>query len=333
MVETTNRHEIEATTSYKKIAALVEQWIENHKGETFDLDTVYRQLQVFNRENRNYITIILSKLVHKNILEKNNKIYRYIDNTCKYIDWVNADSGDVLNIRWPYGIKDNSKFGFDGRAIISSGDVVVVAGTSNMGKTAFCMNLLWENMDTYPCTLMINEYSPGKFNRRAGKMDWKTPQNGDGASKFELIERHHSWKDIIRPDNINIIDWINMGKDFYQIGQTLEGIQSKLNKGVAVISLQKAEGKDLGIGGQFSEHPTSLYLLVDYQRMTIRKAKEWKQWNPNGKIYGFEIIDEGTKFHNIRQIIKCKQCWGSGHTKGGECDKCQGTGYVDADEV
>lgn len=333
MVESTNKHVIEATGTYKKIAALLEQWVENHKGETFDLDTVYRQLQIFNRENRNYITTILSKLVHKGVLEKTNRIYRYIDNTCKHIDWVSASENNTLDVHWPYGIKDNSKFGFDGRVIVSPGDIIVIAGTSNMGKTAFCLNFLWENMDSFPCTLMGNEYTAGKFKRRVKRMDWKNPLKEDGSPKFELIERRSGWKDIIRPNNINIIDWVNLEDNFYQIGKVIEGIQEPLDGGIALISIQKDETKQMGLGGHFSEDLASFYLLVDYQRLTIRKVKEWKEWNPNKKIYGFEISDGGTKFHNIRQIIKCKQCWGSGHTKGGECDKCQGTGYVDADEV
>lgn len=333
MVET---HKDEANGQYRKVAALVREWIELHKGETFDLDTVCRHLQVQERDNRKYVAIELSKLVGKGTLEKVTSplykpIYRYIDNTCKYIDWVNAPDSDVLDIKWPYGVDDGSQFGFDGRVRVAPGDVIVVAGTSNMGKTAFCMNFLWENMDTYACTLMGNEYSPGKFRRRSGRMTWKNPIGDDGKSKFELIERREGWKDIIRPNNINIIDWINLSDKFYEIGKIIEDIQARLHNGIVLISLQKDEHKTRGLGGGFSEHLSSLYLTVDYERLTIIKAKEWVEWNPNGKIYGFRIVNGGTKFHNIRQVRKCRGCWGSGRAKGGECEPCGGTGYVDED--
>jgi len=321
---------------YQKVAALVREWIELHKGESFDLDMINRQLQIQERTNRKYVAVELSKLVGKETLEKvtnplHKPFYRYIDNTCKYIDWLNAPSSDVLNINWPYGIGDGSKFGFDGRVRIAPGDVIVVAGTSNMGKTAFCLNFLWENMDTYPCTLMGNEYTGGKFKRRVGRMTWKTPVDDAGKSKFELIERREGWKDIIRKDNINIIDWINLSDKFYEIGKIIEDIQARLHNGIVLISLQKDEHKTRGLGGGFSEHLSSLYLSVDYERLTIIKAKEWVEWNPNGKTYGFQIVDGGTKFHNIRQIRKCRACWGSGRSKGGQCEPCGGVGYVDED--
>ena len=200
----------EATGQYQKIASLVREWIEIHKGESFDLDMISRQLQIQERSNRKYVAIELSKLVGKGTLEKVTSpiykpIYRYIDNTCKYIDWVNASDNDTIEVRWPYGINDSSKFGFDGRVIVSPGDIIVIAGTSNMGKTVFCLNFLWENMDNFPCTLMGNEYTAGKFKRRTNRMDWKNPLKEDGKPKFELIERREGWKDIIRPNNINII--------------------------------------------------------------------------------------------------------------------------------
>lgn len=326
----------EANGAYLKVAALVREWADIHRGETFDLDTVCRQLEIQERDNRKYVAIELSKLVGKGMLEKvtnplHKPFYRYIDNTCKYIDWVSASDDDILDIKWPYGVEDNSVFGFDGRVRISPGDIIVIAGTSNMGKTAFCLNFLWENMDLYPCTLMGNEYKPSKFKRRVNRMTWKAPFNENGEPKFELIERHDGWKDIIRPDNINIIDWINLKDNFYHIGMIIEEIQERLRSGIALISLQKDENKTRGLGGGFSEHLASLYLTVDYERLTIVKAKEWREWNPNGKMYGFEIVSGGAKFNNIRQITKCKQCWGTGRTKGGECDKCQGKGFVDVD--
>ena len=325
---------IEATGQYQKIASLVREWVEIHKGEAFDLDMISRQLQIQERTNRKYVAIELSKLVGKGTLEKVTSpiykpLYRYIDNTCKYIDWVNAASSDVLDIKWPYGIEDDSRFGFDGRVKISPGDAIVLAGVSNMGKSTFCHNFVWENMDEFPCTLMGNEYVPGKFKRRVGRMTWKDPLNPDGTPKFELIERREGWKDIIRPDNINIIDWINLSDKFYEIGKIIEDIQARLHRGIVMIALQKDEHKTRGLGGGFSEHLSSLYLSIDYERLTIVKAKEWTEWNPNGKMYGFKIVDGGTKFHNIRLIRKCKTCWGSGHSKGGQCEHCGGTGYVD----
>lgn len=324
---------MEDTGKYKRASALVDEQLEIHAGEQFTLDSLCRWISpnaAMNRDDRKLVAIKLSYEVKHQKLEKNNILYRVIDHSYKDIDWVNADPGVESGIQWPYGIDDGTRFGFDGHVVISQGQTVVLAGKSNSGKTTFCLNLLWENMDTVPCTLMGNEYTPANFKRRTSRMAWADPLK-DGKPKFELIERFDNWKDIIRPDNLNIIDWINLGDNFYQIGKIIEGIQAKLKTGVAVICIQTAPGKELGLGGAFSIHLASLYLSIDYERMTVLKAKEWNAYNPNNDTYGFEIVNHGTQFHRIRKIKKCPKCWGTGKSKGQECPDCIGKGWIDED--
>ena len=163
-------------------------------------------------------------------------------------------------------------------------------------------------------------------------MTWKEPLK-NGKPKFELIERHDNWKDIIRPDNVNIIDWINLGDNFYQIGTVIEGIQAKLNKGIALISLQKDESKALAVGGHFSEDLSSVYFVIDKGRLTVKKVKEWYDHNPNGEMFRFDIANGGTQFRNIQKIKKCPVCYASGVHRMVKCDTCEGSGYIDVKEV
>uniref|UniRef100_A0A6M3KZT2 Uncharacterized protein n=1 Tax=viral metagenome TaxID=1070528 RepID=A0A6M3KZT2_9ZZZZ len=318
----------ETSGRYKEVASRVREWLEIHKGEHFDLDLISRQLNLGTAEARKYAAIELSRKVQQGILEKVSNRYIYIDSSYKVIDWLNA-SVESFDVKFPYGIEDQTKFGFDGSALISPGDIIVIAGQSNAGKTLFCLNLLWENMDNYPCTLMGNEYAPGKFKRRVFRMKWRSPVNVDGQPKFELIERFNRWQDIIRPNNINIIDWINITDNFYQIGGIIEAIKGKLERGIAVISLQKSGENPHGRGGTFSVDMTSLYLSMDFNRLTVIKSKEWERYNPNRKTYGFEIVNQGTQFQNIRAIKKCYRCKGNGFNNQGKCDECGGTGWID----
>jgi len=313
------------------IRKMVDEWLSDHKGETFDLDTICRQLDIKIRDDRHTVIKKLHYEIDAKKLEMSDfkrGLYTYIDKTFVSIDWVNASPLTTIPIKWPIG-EDESHFGFADNVCISPGDIVVIAGVSNMGKTAICLNLLWDNMDIRHCTLMGNEYSGGKFKRRTTNMTWANPLKEDGTPKFDLIERHDRWKDIIKPDDINIIDWINLADNFYQIGSIIEGIQSKLRNGIAVISLQKSDQKSLGLGGGFSLHLASLYLAIDFERLTVVKAKEWYGVNPNGKMYGFSIGGAGTHFSNIREIKACRPCGGTGHAKGGDCQNCYGKGYID----
>lgn len=307
----------------------VDNWLILHRGESFDLNVICSQLDIKNKDDRNCVAKKLWFEVKRETLEKSNRLYSYIDRTYKSIDWVHAKLTPPMMITWPHGIDDGSRFGFDGAAHVSPGDIIIIAGLSNMGKSLFCINFLWENMDNYPgSVLMGNEYTPSKFARRVSKMDWKNPCKEDGTPKFELIERRENWKAIIKPNAINIIDWINLEDNFYKIGSIIEGIQSKLKDGIALIAIQKDANKNLGLGGGFSEHLASLYLTIDKNRLTCRKCKEWSGHNPNGEMYSFEIHNEGTEFRNIHTVVQCKVCFGTGKKQGGECSACMGTGVV-----
>lgn len=315
--------------TYKKISAIVDTWLEVHRGETFDLDLVCRQLQITERENRHFVAMKLAYEVRQGKLEKLNRIYRYINKDKDIIDWYNSNIDNTINIKYPQG-RDGTKFGFDGCVCISPGDIIVVAGVSNMGKTTFAQNFLWENMDNYSCVLMGNEYTPVKFKRRISRMTWNNPLDENGKPKFELIKRLENWADIVEPNKITIIDWIALpANELYNIGHVIQGIQSKIDGGLALIVLQKDENSNLGRGRAFSEELASLYLTIDKGRLTVRKAKEWFEHNPNGEVYGFDITNGGVEFRNIRPLVKCFSCRGSGQYKGNECFTCHGTGYIE----
>jgi hypothetical protein len=324
--------EDESKPLYKSASAAVEKWLKLHKGETFDLDTICRQLEIHDADKRNLITIKLFNEVKQGTLEKHNRIYTIVNKDIINIPWYEADGANTISIQWPRSHLDDDEFSFAPHVVISQGQLIVLAGVSNMGKSCFAQNFLFENMDAHPCLLMVNEYNPGTFKRRISKMDWINPLKEDGTPKFKMIERHGDWKYAIEPDSINIIDWINIAEgDFWKIGTIMEDIQTKLKggKGMALIVLQKSGTKDLGTGGQYSEHLASVYLTLDYNRLTVRKVKEHDgAMQPNGKIYGFEIID-GVHFANIRELRQCPKCHGRCLQTKIECVDCHSTGFVD----
>jgi len=317
----------------REVRKSVDRWLTLHQGEEFDLDTICRQLNISAVERRHDVVKKLAYEVTTGKLEKSKKMYRYLSTIVQYIDWVHASTTTTIRLNWPRGRLDGTGFGFVGRVVVSPGDIIVLAGVSNAGKTSFCLNLLFENLEVIPCVLMGNEYQANKFRRRVEHMTWANPiDEATGLPKFELIKRYDNWKDVIRPDALNIIDWINLADNFWSIGAIIEGIQSKLHDGVAVISLQKSEVKTLGRGGDFSRDLSSIYLAIDPGRLTVVKCKEWQEVYPQGKTYSFELTQAGTVFGKIHEIAKCKPCWGSGKLRGGTCGICDGTGYVPVKE-
>lgn len=321
--------------NYKEMAQLVDDWLALNRspGFTFQPEDIFKHYskEIFSKNQKNDIMEKLWYEVNKKgNLEKNGRLYKYIIRDKRIIPWYNVDSNNTISIRWPCSHLDATEFDFGSHLIVSQGDLIVVAGVSNMGKTAFMQNFLFENMDTHPCQMMINEYNPGKFKRRIMKMDWAKPLKDDGTPKFQLIERHEDWKYAIEPDWINIIDWINVADgDFWKIGTLMEGIKGKLSKGIALVVIQKNESKDIGTGGQFSEHMADDYFLLDFQRLTVRKVKEHdNSMQPNGKVYGFEIID-GVHFSVIRQLRPCPKCHSRCLINKIECETCHSAGWID----
>jgi len=315
---------------YRQVATRIDTFLNDHEGESFDRRTVYNDCHIDTPEARHEASRKLSYEVKQGRLEKTGKgIFRYINTIVSTIDWVNASEKADSYIRWPYGVNDQSTFGFDGHVIVSPGDIVVIAGEGNTGKTTFCMNLLWENMDYFPCTLMGNEYTPSRTKRRFMQMNWRDPLDEHGKPKFELILRYNNWKDIIRPNHINIIDWINVTDNFYQIGDILEGIKSKLNKGVAICAIQKEKGKDMGRGGSFTMDFPILYLAMGFGQLKVVKGKEYIGKNLDNSVDGFELWGKMLeRFDKIRPLKKCPKC--KGFQGNNKCDICDGKGWHDA---
>ena len=191
-----------------------------------------------------------------------------------------------------------------------------------MGKTTFCLGFMLENMDKYHCLYMSNEFGGEEFRARMDGYEWADLYKSDGTPKFEAVQRYDNYQDIIQPDAINIIDYLDPGENAYLIGDQIDSIKRKLNKGIALIAIQKGvttlntkngvirQSKEYGVGGQFSEHRARLVLHVDMNMLWIKKAKSWHTHNPNNKRYTFEIVDHGSRFNNIQEVVEPN---GAGH--------------------
>jgi hypothetical protein len=316
----------------KTIWHLVDKWLAQHRGEKFDLDTICRHLDVKTRDTRQSVSKKLTYEVSHGRLEKYSDfrppLYKYIDKTLVLLDWQSSKSAKNLDgLKWPTGT-DDTRWGFDGRVYIPQRGLIVIAGVTNTGKSCWLRNLLWQNMDAYRCYYFTSETTEDDFADYASRMPFADPIGEDGKPKFDLILRNKDFRDVIQPDGINIIDWLNLGDAFYQLGTILEGIKEKLTTGIAVVAIQKDPNKELGMGGMWGEHLASLYLALDFERLTVKKAKKWYDVNPNNKCYGFKIVDGGARFAGIDELRKCMVCNGSGRKQGNQCPSCAGTGFV-----
>ncbi len=246
-----------------------------------------------------------------------------------------------VELIFPKDFNTGKEMDFAEDVIIREGDLILISGMSNFGKTTLCLNFCGENIDKNP-VLMGNEYtslveseyvpSPRFFNRLEA-MDWVEWVNKEGNDKFTLLPVRNDYAEHIVKDKINIIDWINIEGEYYMISPVTEAIKKQLGKGVGIIALQKNEGNTAGRGGAPTRDFADLELLVDKfgksdVLLTIGKVKEYK--NPIiGKTYVYSIVDQGVKIVGFREVKKCPVCWGKGYKGDKECPTCLGKKFID----
>jgi hypothetical protein len=289
---------------------LRERWFPQAKGRWFTTQDVWNFGQIRDTEKRIAVGEVLYHLAHelKNPeLRQSGKQYRLIDRDVEYINWWEADSKRVVKFKWMYSQEDDTNFGFEENIIVTPGDLIVVAGDTNAGKTAICLNVLAENMDYLPCTYFASEFNATKFKSRMDNFDWVEWLDVEGKPKFELVRRYENYEDVIRPNGLNIIDWMKPPTDIWKIADTFRGIIKELKDGVCVVALQKPKGRDEAFGKEWTMQEASVYLSLSYDDkakhnvLKVMKVKSPGAVDPNGKRYSFWLRG-GTKFCNINEV-------------------------------
>jgi hypothetical protein len=173
-------------------------------------------------------------------------------------------------------------------------------------------------------------------------MAWANPMRDSQTPKFDLIERYEDFQDLILTNGFNVVDWLDADKvEYYKIGSLIKAMQTKVGTGILFVMIQKNSFGEFGDGGEKSAKWADLYLTLNYNReknftrLSILKAKEWVgNHDPNGRNYGFEIVNYGSQMANIREVKKCTVCYGVGRNKSGtDCNMCGGIGYIDSFRV
>jgi hypothetical protein len=214
--------------------------------------------------------------------EKRAKFYRYVNTRLNLVDYKTAGTAVPLDLKWPLGLETLVK--------VYPGNIVVAAGSPNAGKTAFNLHFIWLNNDHplpiyYFCSEMGADELKGRLELFPGLdiNDWK----------FKYVEQASRFQDTIVPDAINIIDFLEMTENLYEVNTHLTAISHKLTTGLAVVSIQKKIGIELGRGAEFGLEKPKLYLSLDKSHLTLVKGKSWarRDFDPNGLKIRFKLVD------------------------------------------
>jgi len=241
------------------------------------------------RINKKSVGDILRRLKDRGIIQKSGSkdgYYRRVDDVASEIDFLNADT-TPLPIVYPLGVEELVN--------TMSKNIIIVAGASDSGKTAFLLRFVAMNMKKHKIHYFSSEMGANELKNRLSKFEDVSLQEFAKNAKWK--ERVGNFSDVISPDDINIIDFLEMHDNFYQVGMFIKEIFDRLNKGIAIIAIQKNKGQDFALGGQRSVEKARLYLSMDSGRVKIVKGKNWRNpdKNPNNRVAEFKIV-QGCKF-------------------------------------
>ena len=250
-----------------------------------DLDKEFGISTPAQKDNRWHIVKRLKEAGKLESHPKNNKLYRYINTSVRLIDFKSGDKKSALAIQYPFGIGRYFK--------TYPGNIIVVAGSPDAGKTAFLLNIIRMNMDDFSIYYQSSEMGKDELRNRLENFDNIELSDWN----FTAEERSADFADVIRPNCVNIIDYLELCGDFYMVAEYLKQIHDKLEDGIAIVALQKDPKANQGRGGMFGLEKPRLYLNMDAGKIVIRKAKNWTQptFNPNGLRLNFKLVG-GCKF-------------------------------------
>lgn len=329
-----------AELTQEKVAQLVHEL----QGQRITLDTIRHELNILKGTKAyDNVRVYIKRLVEERKLRPLGGRGEYkVVTQVQPVTVFGKERRQPVTVIFPKDKETEMELPFAQFITLREGDSILLSGLSNYGKTALCLNLCAENLDMKP-VLMGNEYTQqdefgnynpsSRFLDRIDRMDWVKWYDDNHNDRFTLLPVDSDYAEHVVKDRLNIIDWIDIASgEHYMIGTILKSIKRELGRGIAVVAIQKSEGASAGRGGQFTKDYADVELLLDRLPetkdvlCTIGKVKE-SLGQLTGRTYAWHI-DGGISLRNVREVIKCKKCWGKGWVGNKPCDECLKSGYV-----
>jgi len=283
--------------------AIIEEWVSLAPAK-FSVRDIWHEVGIESTEAKHHLRVILGRLDGKTVKATPDGLFHRLDGVAPKIQWHEANPDAYLPISFPFGLEEYVK--------IFPKSIIVIAGSKNAGKTGFLYNFINMNMGAYRIDLYNSETGPEQMKERFDLLSIPYPP------PFETYERYDNFAEIIDPEHISVVDYLDFNSEVYLVGAEIDAIFRKLTKGVALLALQKAPPgvtyvkgvkkiipRDLGYGGAFSAKRSVLYLSMDSNRLKVVYAKTPKspKLNPNNMTFKFKIED-GIHFTDIQRVYE-----------------------------
>ena len=256
-----------------------------------------QMLTMTTREEKKKLYVILGRFVEEGLLERTGKRageYRIKENRYEVVDFDEVND-ETFDIKLPFGLEVFIE--------IMPKDLIAFAGTPNSGKTALCLETARLNKEK-KVFYFSSEMNRNNVKKRIAKHDSEPNIKNWG---FKFVDEFPNWLDIIHPDDINILDYLEAPDgDFFKMPSILADIQKRLKGGIAIVALQKKTGIKWAAGGELTLAKPALFCTIDPNppygaKLRIEKAKNYRSTNPK---------DYAIKFHIFQGInVKAQDTW------------------------
>ncbi len=118
--------------------------------------------------------------------------------------------------------------------------------------------------------------------------------------KITWIEQSSKFEDAIDPDGLNIIDFLEIGKDAFEAVDDIKRVFDRLRKGLLLIVMQKRSYKEYAVGGEGTLEKARLAVNLEHRKGigNICKITVVKNWtglikHPKGYECEYKIWSGG----------------------------------------
>lgn len=322
---------IKQTASTTDLSVEVDEFVAGSQA-AFTNNDVYSELCIRDPVRRRRARNRLVYLEKRNIISKiqgQNGAWERIQTEEDSMDFAEAVD-EAINMWFPLGIFEH--------AVIRPGSVVMVAGEPNAGKTTFMLQTILRNLPAEadkkgathylsesPTYSFINKTTIGGVSKGEKIINYINSEMSthelkariasmgsdvhDWLPHVNFYKRSFSFHQRVEPNCLNIIDYLEVVKDFFDAGNLIQQIHSRLDKGIAIIGIQKHPNQSVGYGGQLTLQKPRLYLNLKKNEnlgFICEAAKVKEPVDFMNKIEGMEL-----DFHisNDGQLVPDKAGW------------------------
>ena len=271
----------------RNLTAEIRDWVAASFG-TFSASKLYQDASIASSEEKHYARTVLSRMVGKEIVRVGSQdgMFRRIDKERKFMDFMNVDLTKKLPLVLPLNIHK--------KTVLFPKSIIVLAGVTGFGKTTFALNFIKDNWDKYnPIYYFNSEMSPEALNKKLSY--FKEPSISEWFLKMKVVEEwdYHDIADKIFPDALNVIDYLEPeGDKPYGIHEIIVRIMNNLGSGIALVTIQKKPGADLGTGGVYSVKAAAFAMNLEWGNIRVYKNRfREEDQNPTLDSIDFEITN------------------------------------------